>query len=100
MRNILVSNGRGFVPGSLTVPPTASERFDRTMVLLCSWLILGLYIDGWAHRHHQIETFFTPWHAILYSGLLAVASLVLVMLYKNRSQGYPWRSTMPVGYGL
>ena len=100
MQNILVSNGRGFVPGSLTVPPTASERFDRTMVLLCSWLILGLYIDGWAHRHHQIETFFTSWHAILYSGLLAVASLVLVMLYKNRSQGYPWRSTMPVGYGL
>ena len=34
------------------------------------------------------------------SGLLAVASLVLAMLYKNRSQGYPWRSTMPVGYGL
>jgi len=59
MRNILVSNGRGFVPGSLTVPPTASERFDRTMVLLCSWLIFGLYIDGWAHRHQQIETFFT-----------------------------------------
>lgn len=100
MRNILVSDGREFVPGSLTVPPTASERFDRTMVLLCGWLILGLYIDGWAHRHYPIETFFTPWHALLYSALLAVASLALVTLYRNRSQGYPWRSTMPVGYGL
>ena len=100
MRNILVSDGREFVPGSRTVPPTASERFDRTMVLLCGWLILGLYIDGWAHRHYPIETFFTPWHALLYSALLAVASLVLVTLYRNRSQGYPWRSTMPVGYGL
>ncbi len=70
------------------------------MVLLCSWLILGLYIDGWAHRHHRIETFFTPWHALLYSALLAVVSLVLVTLYQNRSQGYPWRSTMPIGYGL
>lgn len=77
MRNILVSDGREFVPGSLTVPPTASERFDRTMVLLCGWLILGLYIDGWAHRHYPIETFFTPWHALLYSALLAIASLVL-----------------------
>ncbi|MGH8507527.1 MAG: hypothetical protein ACREVH_02240, partial [Gammaproteobacteria bacterium] len=83
MRKILVPDGRQFVSGSLTVRQTASERFDRIMVLLCGWLILGLYVDGWAHRHYPIETFFTPWHALLYSALLAVASLILVTVYRN-----------------
>jgi hypothetical protein len=32
---------------------------------------VGTYIDGWAHNHSRPESFFTPWHAITYSGLVA-----------------------------
>ncbi|MGH8526270.1 MAG: hypothetical protein ACREXY_19315, partial [Gammaproteobacteria bacterium] len=67
---------------------------------LCTWLVLGLYIDGWAHRHFKIETVFTPWHLILYSGFLAVATYLLFIWYRNHVQGYPWRRAMPPGYEL
>lgn len=36
-------------------------------ILLGTWLLLGIFVDGYAHRHDVLETFFTPWHAILYS---------------------------------
>jgi hypothetical protein len=49
--------------------------FDWVMAGLGSWLIGGLYLDGWAHIHvPALETFFTPWHAVLYSGYLAGAA--------------------------
>ncbi|MGH8613893.1 MAG: TolB family protein [Gammaproteobacteria bacterium] len=88
------------IPVSLSAPPPACARLDRVMALLCTWLVLGLYIDGWAHRHFKIETFLTPWHLILYSGFLAVATYLLFIGYRNHVQGYPWRRAMPPGYEL
>jgi len=33
-------------------------------------IIAGMTLDGWAHAHGAVDnTFFTPWHAILYTGL-------------------------------
>lgn len=81
--------------------PAGSQKFDRTAIALCSWLMIGLYTDGWAHNHvPELETFFTPWHAVLYSGLLAVASFLIVNLIKNRLKGYSWQWALPAGYGL
>ncbi|NIZ92561.1 hypothetical protein [Kineococcus rubinsiae] len=37
-----------------------------------AWIVVSLFADGWAHTHlPDLESFFTPWHAALYSGLLA-----------------------------
>ncbi len=59
--------------------PAGSMQFDRVMVALCSWLMGGLYLDGWAHNHvPELETFFTPWHAVLYSGFFAVAGFLAI----------------------
>ena len=34
-----------------------------------AWVVLGVFVDGWAHINRSgFETFFTPWHALLYSG--------------------------------
>lgn len=33
-----------------------------------TWMIIGLHLDGWAHNTSKPETFFSPWHGILYSG--------------------------------
>ena len=42
---------------------------DESAYMLCGlWMITGLYLDGWSHQADKPETFFTPWHALLYSG--------------------------------
>lgn len=43
--------------------------------LFSFWLLFGLYLDGWAHQHlsESLDTFFTPWHGVLYSGFFALA---------------------------
>jgi hypothetical protein len=33
-----------------------------------AWTVAGIYLDGWAHNHGKVDSFFTPWHAVLYSG--------------------------------
>src|ERR1700757_2533113 len=70
-----------------TPSPAASPgsiRFDWIMVLVTSWGIGGLFLDGWAHSHvPQLETFFTPWHAVLYSGYLAVAVALVMKTISN-----------------
>jgi hypothetical protein len=72
--------------------PTAKEKarvvsslhFDWIMVGVSVWWLGGLFIDGWAHSNiPQLETFFTPWHAVFYSGYLAVALTLLVQILLN-----------------
>src|SRR5689334_15076552 len=42
---------------------------DESAYMLCGlWMIVGLYLDGWSHQANKPDTFFTPWHALLYSG--------------------------------
>lgn len=31
--------------------PQASRRDDAIIMLLASWLVVGLFIDGWAHNN-------------------------------------------------
>src|SRR2546427_9735313 len=62
----------------------SSLRFDWLMVVVSVWWLGGLFIDGWAHSNlPQLETFFTPWHAVFYSGFLAVAITLLVKIVRN-----------------
>ncbi|MDQ6878523.1 MAG: hypothetical protein M3082_12700, partial [Candidatus Dormibacteraeota bacterium] len=73
--------------------------YDWTAILLSTWLIGGLFLDGWAHNHvASLETFFTPWHAVLYSGYAALAALYFVAALRNRGAGSAWQRVMPVGY--
>ncbi|HVM55618.1 MAG TPA: hypothetical protein VM262_20705 [Acidimicrobiales bacterium] len=47
----------------------AAELRDEAAYMVCGlWMVIGLYIDGWSHQADKPETFFTPWHAVLYSG--------------------------------
>ena len=41
------------------------------MAFIILWTVSGLYLDGWSHIANKPETFFTPWHGLLYSGFLA-----------------------------
>ncbi|MGH8066860.1 MAG: hypothetical protein ACRERE_16810 [Candidatus Entotheonellia bacterium] len=75
--------------------------YDWTMILLSFWFLAGVFLDGWAHNHiPELESFFTPWHAVFYSGFLAVAGFLMATLVRNHAKGYPWRQAMPPGYEL
>jgi len=45
-----------------------TRRDQLALTFFATWTIIGLYLDGWAHEHQKPETFFTPWHGVLYSG--------------------------------
>ena len=61
------------------------------------WLILGLFSDGWAHHNiPDLESFFTPWHGVLYSGFAAAA---LWFVWLGRGGGLRWFERLPRGYG-
>lgn len=81
--------------------PLSNVAFDGVIVTLCAWFLGGLYLDGWAHQHiaeAELETFFTPWHAMLYSGLFASAGALGLTVLWNWRGGYPVMRASPVGY--
>src|SRR5919201_3279095 len=80
-----------------TAPPAPSRPapgFDWVVAILSCWLVGGVFVDGWAHNHMaSLETFFTPWHAVLYSGFAAVATpLAFAWLRGVRIERPLWRS--------
>jgi hypothetical protein len=76
---------------------------DLVSALIGLWIIVGIYIDGWAHVNllDRIESFFTPWHAIFYSGLLAFAIWIGILLLMLRQPGDTPQAVfkrLPTGY--
>jgi hypothetical protein len=77
----------------------ADSRRDLVTELLGLWLVLAVFLDGWAHINlPSLETFFTPWHAALYSGMLATAAWTAVVISRNRAPGQPLLQAAPPGY--
>ena len=74
-------------------------RFDWLVAGLGVWFVGGLYLDGWAHIHiSALESFFTPWHAVLYSGYLAHATVLVLTFWRHRRRGARRSTALPDGY--
>src|SRR6266567_8059404 len=73
---------------------SASLWLTWGVALSSVWFMTGLYLDGWAHTHELPDTFFTPWHGVIYSGFLIGALFLLTTWLRRSLRG------MPVGYGL
>ena len=75
---------------------------DLVTALIGLWIVAGVHLDGWAHVHvPQLETFFTPWHASFYSGLLAFMLWLGLVARSARQPGDSLSATvrrMPPGY--
>lgn len=71
-------------------PPQSSSAphtIDWMFTLGSLWFIGGLYLDGWAHAHiAELETFFTPWHAVLYSGFFATFLCAAYAFWQSRTR--------------
>ncbi len=101
MATSIVSSAQQAGSTAATKPRLGSIKFDMFMIILTSWFVGGLHLDGWAHSHiPQLETFFTPWHAVLYSGYLVCAVAIVGVVAINHSRGYSWRQAIPAGYEL
>lgn len=87
-------------PAATADRPRLPARDQLLSVAFGTWLIVGLFVDGWAHNHQKPETIFTPWHAIFYSGFLACAVHTVVALRRSGTTAATWRHRVPAGYGL
>jgi len=84
----------------ITSKPVAGHAFDWLIAALSAWMIGGIHLDAWAHHQFAVETFFTPWHGVLYSGFLALALVLVGAFVQHVLAGYRWQQAMPVGYEL
>lgn len=85
------STSRTFISG---------PSFDAVFIISALWYQTGGWLDSWAHRHIKLETFLTPWHAVLYSGLFVTTMLLISTIIINRIRGASWQEAIPVGYAL
>ena len=69
-------------------------------VLFALWMVVGLFLDGWAHDKNEPESFFTPWHGVLYSGFLAATLAALAVARRHRRPDARLLDTLPRGHGL
>jgi hypothetical protein len=82
-------------------PAPAGWRADLVTAVLAAWLLVGLVLDGWAHNTRPVlESFFTPWHAVFYSGFAAVAGWIGWSVWRRRPAAGSWPAAVPPGYGL
>ena len=62
----------------------ASRREDLVAVAAGAWIVIALFSDGWAHANvPELESFFTPWHAGLYSGFAAAAGWIAGLVLRR-----------------
>ncbi len=82
--------------------PYASQVDNFGTIILGLWLIIGVFIDGFAHNNLRgtIESFFTPWHGILYSGFVAAAIWTMWLVIREIRRGHTGLAAIPVGYEL
>jgi hypothetical protein len=77
-------DGRAVAPARDTPPPA----FAWLVTAASTWILIGLFVDGWFHVNSPgLETFFTPWHGVLYSGV--AAALVVHLVQRWRGRGLP-----------
>ena len=63
--------------------PIKNSKHRNLMIFSMSWFLIGTWIDASAHSYlnGDLESFFTPWHAVLYSGY--AFSVLSTMYIKN-----------------
>ena len=79
--------------------PTTRYRTDLVTALLSGWFTVGLLLDAWAHNNvPELETFFTPWHAVFYWGFIATAAWIGWTCRHALRSGRPDLAAVPAGY--
>ena len=88
----------------VTAPRTDAGGFDWLhwwMTGAHLWILGGLFLDGWHHINDPgLETFFTPWHGVLYSGIGVAMAIMAERMRRNRLRGLRGLAAIPADYRL
>ncbi|HEY9179619.1 MAG TPA: hypothetical protein VIO32_02805 [Candidatus Baltobacteraceae bacterium] len=55
-----------------------NKSLDLLVSICALWSACGFLLDTWAHGHVPVETFFTPYHGVAYSGIFAGAAVLAI----------------------
>ncbi len=81
--------------------PEATPVFTWTALALAIWVRVGSLVDINAHSHGFVdETFFTPFHLLMYSGAAVNGLFYAIAQYRNVGRGYSLLRALPRGYLL
>lgn len=96
----MIAKLKALLTGGANGVTPQSPAFTNAMTVLGLWFTGGVILDGWAHNHldSALETFFTPWHGVMYSGFAACGIALLAMAIRGRRAGRPWPASLPDGY--
>jgi hypothetical protein len=88
-----VSSPAGADANDRTEPFSTRERW--TLLGASLWLVTGLQLDAYAHATNpDLETFWTPWHAVLYSGIAACGFTLLWLLRPRLPEELTYRAVL------
>lgn len=77
----------------------STRREDLVTLLLALWTLVGLLVDAFYHSTGPgLESFWTPWHALFYSGFTATAAWLGWMALKRNDGTGNWLDWAPAGY--
>jgi hypothetical protein len=81
---------------------SATPGFEWAVVAMGAAVAAGAHLDSWAHGHiaATLETFFTPWHALLYASLGVTTAFLIVTAAWTGARPWDWGRALPDGYGL
>jgi hypothetical protein len=93
----------GLITNTRTERPQLKRRDHLITMLFAFWTLFGVFLDGWAHSEiiGTLESFFTPWHAVLYAGFTGAAAWIAYQSMRFQRRGAAFDlARIPVGYGL
>lgn len=76
-----------------------TAREDLITIGLATWMIIGLMVDAYFHSTDPgLETFWTPWHALFYSGFSVTALWIIRLSLSRRAAEGGVLDWAPPGY--
>ncbi|MCY3718286.1 MAG: hypothetical protein OXG07_01855 [Anaerolineaceae bacterium] len=81
--------------------PELTPAFTWTALVLGLWVFFGSVVDINAHNHGFVDdTFFTPFHLLLYSGVAANGLFYVIAQFRNVGRGHSLMKALPKEYLL
>src|SRR5215470_3199105 len=78
--------------------PPGSARFDWTVVVLSTLIVVSVFISGWSFFHGmQQETLVFLENAVGYGSGLVLLGFLLFNQWRNMSKGHVWSRALPQG---
>jgi hypothetical protein len=78
-----------------------SRRDELVTCALGTWMLIGLYLDGWAHRNRDLhDSITTPWHGVFYGGYICFATWIVWVVLRRLRDGHSGLEAVPIGYGV